>query len=233
VELEDRIPWKEVARVFWNSNPEDAQRALTFSQLFDRDANGVAQDRWIKILRAADGKFDLATEGDEAASDAHYALKVFTVRWLAEQLWEAGDEFQAYEDLTEIEDYREIEETIPTEQPLQVRDGDPIRPDVRYRSQVFEVEMFFDEADKSGIIAKLQQTVRKYEDVEYQIDTINIVVDNLTCLLHLKDLARFKRNHQAWEKDHTDINIYTVDLGKEGLVPVREIVSGMTSLFSE
>jgi len=233
VKLEGGIPWKDVAKVFWSSNPEDAQRALTFSQLFDRDANGVARDRWIQILRTADGKFDLATEGDEAASDEHYALKVFVVKWLAEQLWEADDELLAYDELMEIKDYREIEETIPTEQPLQVGGNDQIRPDVWYGSQVFEVEMFFEEADKSGTVAKLQQTVRKYEDVERQIDTINIVVDNLTCLLHLKDLARFKRNHQAWEEDHADIDFYTVDLGQEGLVPVREIRSGIASLFSE
>lgn len=204
------------------SNPVDAQRALIFSQLLDRDASGVAQDRWIQILRAADGKFDLATEDDEAASDEHYALKIFVVKWLAEQLWEADDEFLAYDDVAEIEDYREIEETILTEQPLRIRDNDPIRPDVRYVSQVFEVEMFFEEADKSGIIAKLQQTVRKYEDVECQIDTISILLDNLTCLLDIKDLARFKRNHQAWEEDHTDINIYAVYLGQEGLILVRD-----------
>lgn len=233
IELEGRIPWKDVANVFWSSNPEDAERERTFSQLFDQDANGVAQDRWTKILRAADGKFDHATESDEAASDGHYELKVFVVKWLAGQLWEADDEFLAHDDLTNIEDYREIEETIPTEQPLQVTDGDPIRPDVRYGSKVFEVEMFFDEADRSGITAKLQQTVRKYEDLERQIDTINIVVDHLTCLLHLEELARFKRNHQAWEKDYTDINIHTVDLAQEGLVPIREIVSGMASLFPE
>lgn len=233
VELEGRVPWKDVAKVFWSSNLEDAQRALTFSQLFDRDANGVTQNQWIQVLRAADGKFDLATKGDEPESSEHYTLKVFVVKWLAEQLWEADDEFLAYDDLTEIEDYREIEETIPTEQSLRVRDNDPIRPDVRYGSQVFEIEMFFEEADKNGIIAKLQKTVRKYEDVNSQIDTINIVIDNLTCLLHLKDIARFKRNHQAWEEDHADINIYTVDLGQEGLVPVREVVSGIASLFPE
>lgn len=233
VELEGEIPWKDVAKVFWSSNFEDAQQALTFSQLVDRDANGVTQNQWIQILRAADGKFDLATKGDEAESGEHYTLKVFVVKWLAEQLWEADDEFLAYGDLTEIEDYREIEETIPTEQSLRVRDNDPIRPDVRYGSQVFEIEMFFEEADKNGIIAKLQKTVRKYEDVNNQIDTINIVIDNLTCLLHLKDIARFKRNHQAWEEDHADINIYTVDLGQEGLVPVREVVSGIASLFPE
>jgi len=90
---------------------------------------------------------------------------------------------------------------------------------------------FFEEADKSGIIAKLQQTVQKYEDVDPQIDIINIVVDNLTCLLYLKYLARFKRNHQAWEEDHTDINIYTVDLGQEELIPMREIVSRMSAHF--
>jgi len=70
-------------------------------------------------------------------------LKIFVVKWLAEQLWEADDLFLTYDNLTEIEDYHEIEETISTEQPLQVTGDDPIRPDVRYGSQVFEVEMFF------------------------------------------------------------------------------------------
>lgn len=233
VELEGRIPWKDVAKVFWSSNQVDAQRTLTFSQLFDQDANGIAQDQWKQILLAADGKFDLATERDEAASDEHYELKTFVVKWLAEQLWEADDEFPAHDDLTEIEDYREIEKMILTEQPLRLKNNDPIRPDVRYGSQVFEVEMFFEEVDKSGIVAKLQQTVRKYEDVECQIDTINIVVDNLTCLLQLNEFARFKRNHRVWEEDHTNINIYTVDLGQEELIPVREIVNRIASLYPE
>lgn len=190
-----------MANVFWNWEPEDAWSARTFSQWFDRDTNGVAQNRWVQIMQAADGKFDLATADDETASDEHYALKVFVVKWLAEQLWEADHEFTEYDDLPEINDYREIEEIIFTEQPVPVADNNPVTPDVRYGPQVFEVEMFFEEADESGVNSKLQQTVRKYEDAEQPISEINIVVDNLTCLLHLKEIAQFKRNHRVWEED--------------------------------
>ena len=230
VELDAGVLWKDLANVFWNWEPEDAWSARTFSQWFDRDTSGVAQNRWIQIIRSADGMFDLATAADETASDEHYALKVFVVKWLAEQLWEADHEFTEYDDLAEIEDYREIEETILTEQPVPVADNNPVTPDVMYGSQVFEVEMFFEEADESGVKSKLKQTVRKYEEVERQVDEISIVVDNLTLLLHLKELARFKRAHQAWEEDNADITLYTVDLGREELVPASEIVDRMSEL---
>lgn len=228
VELDSSISWEEIADVFWSS--KHTKRAVTFSQLFDRDANGVAQDRWEQILQSADGQFALATNNDDGASDEHYALKVFIVKWLAEQLWANGREFTAYDDLSEIEDYREIEETIHTEQAVPVADGNPVKPDVIYESQVFEAEMFFDEADESGVISKLQQTVRKYEDSERKVDAINIVVDNLTCLLHMKDFAQFKRNHRPWEEDYADINIYTVDLSQEELVTVNKIVNDLTEI---
>jgi hypothetical protein len=226
VEIEAGVPWENVANVFWDWEPDDKRSERTFSQWFDRDTNGVAQNRWIQIMRAADGKFDLATADDETASDEHYALKVFVVKWLAKQLWEADHEFTEYDDLAEIEDYREIEETILTEQPVQVADNNPVTPDVMYGSQVFEVEMFFGEADESGVKSKLKQTVRKYEEA----DEISIVVDNLTLLLHLKELARFKRAHQAWEEDNADITLYTVDLGRGELVPASEIVDRMSEL---
>lgn len=229
VTVDPKVPWKEVATLFWESGFENARRARTFSQLFDRDANGVAQDRWVQIMLAADGKFDLATNNDETASDEHYALKVFVVKWLAEQLREVEQEFTAYDDIEEIEDYRDIENRILTEQPLQESSSNSVKPDVKYGSRVFEVEMFFGEADGSGIKSKLQQTVRKYENFEQQIDEISIVVDNLTSLLHLKELARFKRTHQPWEEEYVDIGLYTVYLKQEELVRLNEIVERMKS----
>ena len=230
VELDAGVLWKDLANVFWDWEPEDAWSARTFSQWFDQDTSGVARNRWIQIKQSADGVFNLATANDEAASDDHHELKVFVVKWLAKQLREADHEFTEYDDLAEIEDYREIEETISTEQPVPVADNNPVIPDVRYGPQVFEVEMFFQEADESGVNSKLKQTVRKYEKVEWQIDEISIVVDNLTLLLHLKELARFKRAHQAWEDDNADITLYTVDLGREELVLASEIVDRMSEL---
>jgi len=224
-----KIPWEEVAALFWESGFEDARRARTFSQLFDRDANGIAQQRWVQIVCAADCKFDLATNKDETASDEHGDLKVFVVKWLVEQLREIEQEFTEYDDLDEIEDYRKIEETIFTEHPVLRSDDNPVIADVKYGSQVFEVEMLFDEADWGGVTSKLQQTVRKYEDHEHQIDEIGIVVDNLTALLHLKELARFKRTHQPWEEEYVDIGLYTVDLGQEKFVPLSEIVNRIKS----
>lgn len=228
VELECGVPWKYVATVFWDWEPDDAWSVRTFSQWFDLDTSGVAQNRWVQIIRSADGMFDFATDDDETASDEHYALKVFVVKWLAEQLWEADHEFTEYDDLAEIENYREIEETILTEQPVPV--DNPVIPDVMYGRQVFEVEMFFEEANKSGVKSKLQQTVRKYENVKRQVDEISIVVDNLTLLLHMKELARFKRAHQAWEENNADITLYTVDLGREELVPASEVVDRISEI---
>lgn len=228
-ELENVVDWKDIVRVFWTGLDQvEPRKARTFSQVFDWDTNGVAKDRRLQTLQALDGKFNFAANGDDEASDEHYALKLFVVKWLVEELWEADKEFSTYDDLSGI-DYREIEKTILTERPLST-DDNPMRPDVRYGSQVFEVEMFFGESDENGVVAKLQDTVRKYEEVNDQIDTINVVLDNLTCLLHLKDLAQFKRNHKTWEEDYADVNLYTLDLGQEGLVPVGDVINNITSL---
>jgi len=227
IEIEGRVNWRRIAEIFWTGlDRADPRGARTFSQVFGWKGNGIAQDRREHVLNALDGKFALATEDDESASDEHYYLKVFVVKWLVEQLWESGDEFAAYDSLVNVE-YMEIEERIQTEHTLQAGEEDLIRPDIRYGSQVFEVEMFFGEADGSGIISKLQATVRKYENVEPQINEINIVVDNLTCLLHLEDLARFKRAHKEWEENHMNINLYTVDLEDQELKPIMSIANDM------
>lgn len=230
VELEEEVVWREVARLFWtNLEGQDSRRSRTFSQVFNLYGNGIAEDYSEQVLGALDGKFAYATDRDEAASDEHYVLKVFVVRWLVQELWESGDGFAAYDDLADV-DYGVIEETVQTEK----RMGDhSIRPDVKYGPQVFEVEMFFGEGDQGGVESKLQETVRKYESVKKQIDTINIVVDNLTCILHLKDLARFKRNHQWWMEEYININIYTSDLASEELVPISDLVEKMDGLASE
>lgn len=230
VQLGPGVAWTDFGDVFWNGEEMDANRARTFSQLFDRDVNGLAQDQWKQIKRSADGKFNLATDSDDAASDDHYAMKVFVVKWLAEELWQDGLEFVSYDALEDIRDYREIESTIPTEQPVAIADGNSVKADVKYKSLVFEVEMFFEEGNDGGIMSKLQQTVRKYERVKEQIDEINIVVDNLTCVLHLKEFARFKRNHRPWEEDNADINFYTLNLCREELIPVNNIADQITEL---
>lgn len=229
LKIDGGLPWRDLIQVFSRSDSSDIEWPVTFSQLFDPDVHGVAQDRWAEILQASDGKFEVATTSDEAASKKHYHLKVFVVKWLAEQLHEDSQEFTQYDDLAEIEDYREIENKIHSEDPI--RDANKVRPDIKYESQVFEVETFFGEDDTSGVGAKLKQTVRKYESVEQPITDINIVVDNLASLLHLQELARFKRNHQYWEKEEQiEINLYTIDLEQEELVPMIEIVDRIIEL---
>ena len=223
LEIEGRVNWGEIADIFWTDlDSEELGRGLTFSQVFDWKGNGVAQDRVQQVLKDLDGKLDFATEQDDAASEEHYQLKVFVVKWLVDQLWESETEFVSHDKMIDIE-YREIEDTIQTEKTLKTGDEEWIRPDIMYGSQVFEVEMFFGESVGGGIAEKLQRTVRKYEEVGSQVDTINVVLDNLTCLLHLKELARFKRVHRAWEEDHAEINLYTIDLGDQELVPISEI----------
>jgi hypothetical protein len=222
VEIEGRVNWKEIADIFWtNLDSEDIGRRLTFSQVFDWNGNRVAQDRVKQVLNALDGKIPSATK-DDSAFKQHYQMKIFVVKWLVEQLWELESEFTSHDDIMDIE-YREIEETIQTEKALRKGDEEWIRPDIMYGSQVFEAETFFGEAGGSGVMKKLQKTIRKYEDIGSQVDTINIILDNLTCLLHLKELARFKRNHKVWEKDYMQINLHTIDLGDQELVPLSKI----------
>lgn len=229
VEIEGRLNWEELADIFWtNLDSEDSGRGLRFSQVFDWQGNGIAQDRVKQVLNALDGKIASATE-DDSESEEHYQMKVFVVNWLVEQLWESENEFISHDDIFDIE-YREIEETIQTEHTLKTGDEEWIRPDIIYGPQVFEAETFFREADGRGVMKKLQKTVRKYEDVGSQVDTINVVLDNLTCLLHLKELARFKRNHKFWEEDYMQINLYTIDLGNEELIPVSEIANQIPEL---
>jgi hypothetical protein len=43
-------------------------------------------------------------------------------------------------------------------------------------------------------------------------------------------LARFKRNYRAWEENHPNITLCTVDVRQEELVPVNEIVRRITEI---
>lgn len=229
VEIEIGNHWEDIGRIFWSDfDSLQSDMIRTFSQVFDRDVHGIAQDRWKQIRQAKDGKFTLATEHDETESDEHYALKLFIVEWFVEHLWESGEEFTEYDKLSEIENYLDIEDVILTEEPIVVGEGNSVIPDIRHGSRVFEAETFFGEVDESEVLSKLKQTVRKYEGV-VDVNEINIVVDNLTCLLHLKDLAQFKRNHRHWEKNNAEVNFYTVDLGQKELVPLAQIVERLKS----
>lgn len=248
VEIEEQQDWNDVASIFFPTIDDGELSKWSFSQLFDWNGNGIAQDRQREVLSDLDRKFAFATEDDDSASDEHYYLKAFVVKWLVEKLWESEDEFISHDDIADI-DYMEVEEVIQTERTLKTKDmretenqteqtlktnyENMIRPDVQYGSQVFEVEMFFGEAGGSGVTSKLQKTIRKYENISFQVDTVNVIVDNLTCILHLKELAQFKRNHKDWEENHIDINLYTINLWNEELVPVNEIVNKISENTKE
>lgn len=229
ISLEGNIDWKKIAQIFWEIDRYQGEAIRTFSQLFD-DVDGIAQKRLKDITSAAGEIFNSATSEDEAASEEHYQMKVLVVKYLTEKLWEDEKEFTGYDEVDEI-DYREIEETISTEEPIPTQNSEVIRPDIQHNSRVFEVETLFNEGTKGGVTSKLQKTVRKYEDVEADIEEVNIIVDNLACLLHLKEIAGFKRRHQRWEKEEgIQINMYTPDLGNEELVPVAEIVDELQQI---
>lgn len=155
-------------------------------------------------------------ESNGKESDLHLEIKVFLVRYLTKCL---GLEEDYYEIKNEIRVEEECSTTIPDIW-------------VPTRSEVYEVETLFGEGNYS--IKKIEDTIDKYDELP-KIKKINIVLDNLTFLMHIKELGDMDRIYNDPRKGRGGANgryveFYTLDLQNNSLVSMKRVINHLKQL---
>ena len=191
-ELDTKLA-RKISEMVWGS--VKTEESGTFDYIFD-SARKNFEETLKAISKERGGIYVDATkpnEGDE--SEEHLLMKQFLVRYLTQKLIEDGK-------LPPKPDLLQIKEKIKTEKDTKEELGGDISADIKVEDTVYEVETLFSE-DREGKIArnKITHTIGKYEEIT-SVQKINLVLDNLTFLRHLKDLKEIKDNYKSWQKKH-------------------------------
>lgn len=169
------------------------------------------------------GFFALATNPhEEGESDEHRWVKWFLLKYLASQLIKKGE-------LPKNPSRSQIQSKVKTEADLF-----GVKPDVYIGNgvnyDVYEVETLFSEDGEGSISSdKIIYTIDKYKNNNNV--NINIVLSNITFIRHLKMIKKILR---MYEKDgKKNIKFWTLDLKKEKLMSLEEILKIMRELKAE
>lgn len=201
----------------------DSDRPIgtTLDDIFNKFGR-TKHEEYLKNLQKEEyGIYAQATnqhEGEE--SELHLQIKWFIVKFLSEKY--------------KLTFLSEIEESIKTEERLPEVNtkGEYIKPDVWdvKENAVYEVETLFSE-DREGRTPqkKIYESIKKYEGTP--VREINIVLDNLTFLLHIRDIFGIKRNIKDWEnKTGKTVNFLTLNVENYKLVSISKIFKKYKSL---
>ena len=176
-----------------------------FDEVFNK-AKKVFRERLNKIKEDEGGLFKLVTnrwKSNGSESDLHYNIKVFIVSLLVNELRKKG------ESLTTLEDVRK---RIKTE-----GGNREAVPDIQIDKEVYEVETLFGEGEDAD--KKIDEIIDKYR-YSHDIQKINVVMDNLGFLMHLKDL-------QIRRKHFKNIEFYTLDVKNKRLISLNEFIKDL------
>jgi len=184
----------------------------TFDDIFNKFGKRKHEEYLENLRKEKNGIYAQATkphEGEE--SDLHLWIKWFIVKLLSKKYG-----------LTSL---LEIEKNIKTEEKL----PEGPTPDVwdAKENSVYEVETLFSE-DREGKTPerKIYDSIKKYEGTS--IREINIVVDNLTFLLHSKGIWGIKKNIKEWERmENKSVKFLTLDLNTHKLVPLSKFFKNL------
>jgi len=186
----------------------------TLDDMFNKFGKRKHEEYLENLEKDKNGIYAQATnqhEGEE--SDLHLQIKWFIVKFLS----------QKYK-LTSLS---EIEESVKTEEQLPEANtkGEHPKPDVWdvKENAVYEVETLFSE-DREGRTPqkKIYESIKKYEGTS--VKEINIVLDNLTFLLHIRDIFGVKKNIKDWEnKTGKTVNFLTLDVENYKLVSISKV----------
>lgn len=181
-----------------------------FDEVFNK-AMKAFQEKLEAIKDEEKGLFKSATtrnkgqiEGKKVQSDLHFNIKVFLVRYLVHKLRKSGFDLKTHEEIRD-----KIKSEVGTMKPV---------PDIQVDQEVYEVETLFGEgadADK-----KIDETIDKYDD-EPGIEKVNIVIDNLGFLMHLREL---KMKQEQFKRKRFTIEFHTIDLKKEVPISLKDFV---------
>jgi len=212
-----KLPW-ELAGLTSGIDLRDMKRVpitidkvpviTTFDSVFNTSQKMFWQ-RLEEIINEEKALFKRATnrnkgqiEGKKPESDLHYMVKVFLVRMKAHELRKRGIPLNTPD---EIRNYIKTEEGVSS----------PV-PDVQIDSEVYEVETLYGEGEFAD--KKIDETIRKYDQTNIQ--RVNIVMDNLGFLMHLKDLAEIKLH---FKDRKPEIEFYTLDLESKRLISLKDV----------
>lgn len=211
---------RDIARLCWGY--VDVGEAPNFNMVFDY-ARELSERRLKEAGHVEGGIFRDATDPhDGPESDLHLRIKWFIVRYLVDDLRDQG---------LALDTPMQIEERIGTETPVSTgSSSDTAVADVKRGADVFEVEtLFAEDREGSDPRNKLRESFIKYEGSN--IDTVHVVLDNLTFHRHLQEIVQLKRNHQDWEDRHgLEIRFETLDLQGNELIDIDEAITRLQQI---
>lgn len=209
-----------IPSVFMEEKGVERLYGATFDDIFNKHARREFEKR-LENLKGS--TYSLATkphEGEE--SDEHKQMKWFVVKCLTKELIKKG--IIKPENPKKPKKY-EIDKIIKTEEDTRELLGG-IKADVMDTSsnEVYEVEtLFAQDTEGKTVEEKIIYTIEKYKELKEltNVRKINIVMDNLTFLRHLKTLNNIRENEP--EEIREKVEFYTLDLERERLVSLKEI----------
>lgn len=220
IELTAQALPESFANLIWGNALESVPLGK-FDEIFNK-----AMKKFVERLDAIKGEemglFKSATNRNKgqikdkkAESDLHYDIKVFLVSYLVRRLRrERGLSLRTPD---------EVMKHIRTEEDT----ASPV-PDVQEDSEVYEVETLFGEGENAD--KKIDETILKYDLPNIGIRRVNIVMDNLGYLMHIKDLERIEK---SIENKSFGVEFYALDLTNIGLIPLSEIKKQVRDIVSE
>jgi len=202
----------------YHGGSEINYQTLKFGTSFE-----LAMKRHDRLLeKTASNEFlqSIVNPADEE-SWLHYAIKAFVVNYILKE--KLGIDLEDI--LNRIRDISKIS--------TETKDGD-IVPDVLFRNgerkEAYEIETLFGTGEIPTI--KIHRTIQKYQG-KTSYNSVNIVVGNLTALIHLKELRKIEN---FYNKVHNELKIpeikfYTLDIENNELISLKDYGNKLKNLI--
>ena len=169
-----------------------------------------------KLTKDMTLEFAVNPNAGENESPEHFRIKLFVVKYLRQMLIEQGK-------ISKDIDHEELKKRIETEASLS---KGTIIADVflRDKREVFEVEtLYATESKNQSWEKKIQHTIEKYKGC-YEVDKINVILENLTAMMHIDELIKLKRILEKWgEKNGKKVEFYVLNFEENRLVPIDDL----------
>ena len=166
--------------------------------------------------------------GLNESDDMHYPIKVFVVKYIADTLGLKG--------IRDVDKMRDIIHTEETFNRDKFGMDETTYPDIyvdsnaqHFADEVFEVETLFGEGEYS--LKKIDETIEKYEKISNPPKRVNIVLENLTLLIHLKDIVEKKKIHEKLNRKF-ELEFWTLDVQNGKLLSLEEVIKEIKSLHA-
>lgn len=153
-------------------------------------------------------------KGGRESDDSHFIIKLFLIKIICNTLG-----YKEIDDLPKMIQIINVEETFDLK-------TTPYIPDIyvslgadKFADEAFEVETLFG----IGVHAmkKIDETIEKYEKIKPQVKKLNIVMDNLTLLMHLDEIREKQRIHDKLEEVSLrkfDLEFWGLNLAENKLI---------------